>query len=162
LRPAFRIATLWEQISADGNQGAKNGMAQPSVTTVTIDGLKFNALTANVSLATSSDMSGMPGMGSLSAGVQVVVDIHDNVNMPFSTLKHIYDLASVVTRDKVKDIKIEYWQDEKQADALCVYTFKGWISHWSTGSGNGANHTLSLTLQPAMDQKNFADMQLSN
>jgi hypothetical protein len=138
-------------------------MAKPSVTTVSIDGLRFNAYTANVSIATTADVSGMPGMGTLSAGVQVVVDMHDNVNMPFATLKHLFDLASVVSRDKIKDIKIEYWQDEAQQDALCVYSFKGWISHWSTGSGgDGSNHTLQLSLQPALDTKNFAELQMSN
>lgn len=138
-------------------------MAKPSVTTVTVDGLRFNAHTANVSISTSADMAGMPGMGSLNAAVQVVVDMHDNVNMPFSTLKHLFTLTSVVTRDKVKDIKIEYWQDESQQDALCVYSFKGWISNWSTGSGgDGSNHTLQLSLQPALDTKNFTELQLSN
>ena len=138
-------------------------MAKPSVPTVTIDGLRFNAYRANVSLATTADMAGMPGMGSLNAAVQVVVDMHDNVNMPFATLKHLFDLTSVVTRDKVKDIKVEYWQDESQQDALCVYSFKGWISHWNTGSGgDGSNHTLQLSLQPALDTKNFAELQMSN
>ena len=138
-------------------------MAKPSVTTVTIDGLRFNAHTANVSVATSADMAGMPGMGSLNAGVQVVVDMHDNENMPFSTLKHLFDLASVVTRDKVTDVKIEYWQDESQEDALCVYSFRGWISHWNTGSGgDGSNHTLQMNLQPALDTQNFVEFQMSN
>lgn len=138
-------------------------MATPSNTTVTIDGLKFNAYSANVSLATSADASGMPGMGTLSCGVQVAVDMHDTLNMPFSTLKRLYELASVVTRDKIKPIKIEYWQDESQQDALCVYSFKGWISNWSTGSGgSGSNHVLHLSLQPALDTQNFVDLQLSN
>ena len=138
-------------------------MAKPSVTTVTIDGLRFNAYTANVSLSTTSDMAGMPGMGTLNAGVQVVVDMHDNTNMPFSTLKHLFQLTSVVTRDKVKEIKIEYWQDESQQDALCVYSFKGWISNWNTGSGgDGSNHTLQISIQPALDTKNFTELQFSN
>ena len=138
-------------------------MAKPSVTTVTIDGLRFNAYAANVTMATGSDMAGMPGMGSLNAGVQVIVDMHDNVNMPFSTLKRLFELTSVVTRDKVTDMKIEYWVDESQQDALCVYSFKGWISHWNTGSGgDGSNHTLQLSLQPALDTKNFAELQFSN
>lgn len=138
-------------------------MAQPSITTVTIDGFSFNAIMANVTMSTSSDMAGMPGMGSLTAGVQVVVDMHDNANMPFASLKQLFDLTSVVTRDKVKDMKIEYWQDESKQDALCVYSFRGWISHWSTGSGGGgSNHTLQLTLQPALDSKNFAELKLSN
>lgn len=138
-------------------------MAQPSITTVTIDGLSFNAYTANVSLATTADMAGMPGMGSLQAAVHVVVDMHDNLNMPFTTLKHLFDLATVVTRDKVKNIKIEYWQDESRQDALCVYSFKGWISNWNTGSGgSGSNHTLQISLQPALDTESFTDLQMSN
>lgn len=137
-------------------------MAKPSVTTVTIDGQKFNAFTANVSLATMTDMSGMPTMGSLSCSIQVSVDMHDNVNLPFSMVQHLYNLANVVTRDKIKDIKVEFWQDESQQDAICTYSFKGWINHWSTGSGDGSNHTLSLNLQPALDAQHFVDLRLSN
>ena len=138
-------------------------MAKPSVTTVTIDGNKFNAFTANLSMSTTTDMAGMPGMGSLNCAVQVTVDMHDNVNMPFATLKKLYDLARVVTRDKVREVKIEFWQDEAQQDALCVYDFNGWISQWSTGSGSdGTNHILTLTLQPAMDTQNFTDLRMSN
>lgn len=72
-------------------------MARPSVTTVTIDGKKFDALTSNVSLATMSDTSGMPTMGSLNCCIQVSVDMHDDGNMPFEVLKKLFDLANVVT-----------------------------------------------------------------
>lgn len=137
-------------------------MAQPSVTTVTIDGNKFNAASASFSLATASDNAGMPQMGSLSCGIDVVVDIHDNQNMPFNTLKSLFELANVVTRDKVKDVKLEFWQDEKRQDVICSYAFKGWISHWQTGSGGGGNHTLSMSIQPAIDSKNFSEMKISN
>ncbi|HLW83630.1 MAG TPA: hypothetical protein VKR60_00365 [Candidatus Sulfotelmatobacter sp.] len=139
-------------------------MAQPAITTVTVDGQKFNALSASVSFATASDQSGMPQMGSLSCGIDVVVDIHDNQNMPFGTLKKLFELANVVTRDKIKDMKIEYWQDEKQQDAICSYAFKGWISHWHTSSGgNGStNHVLSMSLQPAINSQNFSELRISN
>ena len=138
-------------------------MAKPSVTTVSIDGNKFNAYTANVQLATSVDAAGMPAMGSLNCSVQVSVDMHDTVNMPFATLKKLYDLTSVVTRDKIKSIKVEFWKDESQQDAICVYSFNGWISHWSTGSGgDGSNHILQMNLQPAMDTQNFVELQMSN
>ena len=137
-------------------------MAQPSVTTVTIDGNKFNAASASLSLATASDNAGMPQMGSLSAGIDVVVDIHDNQNMPFGTLKKLFELANVVTRDKVKDVKLEFWQDEKQQDVICSYAFKGWIRQWHTGSGGNGNHTLSMSIQPAIDSKNFSEMRISN
>ncbi|HEV7676403.1 MAG TPA: hypothetical protein VGQ12_17865 [Candidatus Angelobacter sp.] len=138
-------------------------MPQPSVTTVTIDGDKFDALTASVSFSTATDSSGMPMMGSFNSSIEVIVDLHDNKNMPFSTVKKLFELAKVVTKDKVKDVKIEFWQDENRQDVLCSYAFKGWISHWHTGSGGGTNnHTLSISVQPAIDTKNYNDLRISN
>jgi hypothetical protein len=138
-------------------------MPQPAVTTLTIDGQKFNALSASVSFATASDQAGMPQMGSLSCGIDAVVDIHDNQNLPFSTLKKLFELANVVTRDKIKDMKVEFWQDEKQQDVICCYAFKGWISHWHTSSGSGSvNHTLSMSLQPAINSQNFSELRITN
>lgn len=137
-------------------------MAQPSNTTITIDGQKFNALSAHVAISTIHDDAGMPLMGSTRCAIECVVDMHDNVNLPFSTLKGLFELANVVTRDKIKDIKIEFWQDENHQDALCTYAFKGWISHFSTGSGGSANHLLSLSIQPALDTKNYIDLQMGN
>jgi hypothetical protein len=139
-------------------------MAQPSVTTVTIDGDKFDALSASVSFSTASDNAGMPMMGSFNSSIEIIVDLHDNKNMPFSTVKKLFELAKVVTKDKVKDVKIEFWQDENRQDVLCSYAFKGWISHWHTGSGGGgtSNHTLSISVQPAIDTKNYNDLRISN
>jgi hypothetical protein len=138
-------------------------MAQPSVTTVTIDGDKFDALSASVSFSTASDNAGMPMMGSFNSSIEVIVDLHDNKNLPFSTVKKLFELSKVVTKDKIKDVKIEFWQDENRQDVLCSYAFKGWISHWHTGSGgNGTNHTLSMSLQPAIDQSNYNDLRISN
>jgi hypothetical protein len=45
--------------------------------------------------------------------------------MPFATLQNLFALAGVVTRDKIKSIKVEFWQDEKQEYALCTYSFQG-------------------------------------
>lgn len=59
-------------------------------------------------------------------------------------------------------MKIEFWQDENRQDVLCSYAFKGWISAWHTSSGNGANHLLSISLQPATDTSNFSDLRISN
>jgi|SRR5437870_4865003 len=138
-------------------------MASPSNTTVTIDGQKFNAMSASVSLATPSDHSGMPQMGSLHCGIDVVVDIHDKDNLPFPAIKKLFELANVVTRDKIKDIKIEFWEDENRQDVICSYAFKGWISHWHTSSGGGsASHMLSLSIQPAINSQNFSELRISN
>jgi hypothetical protein len=135
-------------------------MAQPLVTTVTIDGNKFHALSASVSFSTASDRAGMPMMGSFVPAIEISVDLHDN--MRFELLKKLFDLAKLVTKDKIKDIKIEFWQDDEGQDVICTYTLKGWISHWNTSSGNGGNHTLLMSIQPALDQNNYSDLAISN
>ena len=137
-------------------------MSQPSNTTITIDGNKFNALAAHVSLATVHDDTGMPMMGSARCAIECTVDMHDNVNLTYFTLQALYELANGVTRDKIKTVKFEFWQDENQDDALCTYTFQGWISSFTTGSGGGGNHILSLSIQPALDNKNYINVTMGN
>ncbi|HLJ88278.1 MAG TPA: hypothetical protein VKZ53_15775 [Candidatus Angelobacter sp.] len=152
-------------------------MANPLRSTVTIDGAKFDALSSLVSFTTLKDRAGMPEMGSLATEIKVYVDFHDDKNMPQSTLKKLFDLTHVVTRDKVVDMKIEYWKDDAKKDALCSYRFKGWISRFetgnplsyatgSTGNGNptpaGINHLLVLDLEPSMNQQNFKDISMGN
>ncbi len=137
-------------------------MAEPSNATITIDGSSFNALTVHVSLVTTQDDVGMPMMGTTRCAIECIVDMHDNVNLPYSTLQKLFDLSKMVTRDKIKDMKIEFWQDERRLDALCTYSLKGWISHFSTSSGGTGNHLLSLSLQPMLDSKSFIDLKMGN
>jgi hypothetical protein len=136
-------------------------MPQPLVSTVTIDGDKFHALSASVSFSTASDRVGMPMMGSFVPTIEICVDL-DKGNMPFDLLQKLFDLAKLVTKDKIKDIKIEFWQDDSAQDVVCAYTLKGWISHWHTSSGNGGNHILMMSIQPALDQNSFSDLAISN
>lgn len=137
-------------------------MASPANTTVTIDGNSFNALSTHVGFNTIHDDQGMPLMGAQACTISVTVDIHDQENMPFGTLNALFGLANQLTREKVRDMKIEYWTDENKQDAICVYQFRGWISSFYTISGSGANHILSLTLQPALDSKQYVDVKMSN
>jgi len=148
--------------------------AQPYRSTCTIDGNKFDAVESCVSFETDKDRAGMPQMGSLRTNIYVVVDFHDDKNMPFSTLSKLFNLANVVTRDKVKDIKIEFWKDDAHSDALACYKFKGWISRFQTCNPAGGdtsasttaapplNHMLIMFLEPAMNQQNFQEIALSN
>jgi hypothetical protein len=147
---------------------------QPSRSTVTIDGNKFDALEVRVAFETAKDRAGMPQMGSLRTTIQAVVDFHDDQNMPFGTLNHLFDLSNVVTRNKIVDMKIEYWKDDSRQDALVSYKFKGWISGFHTANPAGTdgglatdgsvnlNHALILELEPALNQQNFPDVTLSN
>jgi len=136
-------------------------MPNPSVSSVTIDGDKFNALSTHFSVSTMHG-AGMPQMGSQVWGIEVVVDMHDMENMPHATLQKLFKLASTITQDSVKDIKIQFWTDESQQDAICTYGFQGWISHFSNSSGAGGNHTLSLSLQPKLDAKQFVNITMGN
>jgi hypothetical protein len=142
-------------------------MASPTRSTVTVDGTKFDAVSTQVTFTTAKDRAGMPQMGSLQTEIKVWVDFHDDTNLPHASLKKLFELANVVTRDKVKDIKIEFWKDDAHQDALCSYTFKGWISGFQTynptSDGNGSvNHLLVLDLEPALNQANFKDVNMSN
>jgi hypothetical protein len=158
--------------------------ASPYRCTVTIDGTKFDAVSATVQFHSDKDRSGMPQMGSLSTNIRVVADLHDDKNVPFSAVKKFFEMANVVTREKIKDIKIEYWKDDSHQDALCSYAFKGWISRFETANphpigsyggemkwepsddASGAyqtlNHALVLDLEPALSQEYFKDIKLSN
>ncbi len=101
-------------------------------------------------------------MGSLRTAIEIVVDMHDNVNLPYSALQKLFQLANIVTRDKIKLIKMEFWQDDAKQDALCTFSFRGWVSNFSVNSGGEGNHILSVSLQPALDTKNFVDIQMGN
>jgi len=148
--------------------------ASPYRSTVTIDGNKFDAMEVLVVFETAKDRAGMPQMGSLKTSIKVVADFHDDKNLPFGTLSKLFDLAKVATRDKIKDMKLEYWKDDSKQDALCSYKFKGWISGFhtcnpagtdsglATDSNPNLNHMLILDLEPTLNQQNFKDVALSN
>ena len=158
-------------------------MANPYRTTVTIDGQKFQAVTTSVKFNTAKDRAGVAQMGSLATKIRVWADLHDDVNLPFSMVKHFFDLANVVTRDKIKPVKIEFWKDDSQHPALISYSFNGWIRRFETsnpldflprgvstttedalaeGTAPSLNHMLVLDIEPALNQQNFGDVQLSN
>lgn len=145
-------------------------MANPYRGTVTIDGTKFDAVSCQVVFTTAKDRGGMPEMGSLRTRIRVWADFHDAQNLPFASLRKFFDLANVVTRDKIKDIKVEFWKDDSHQDALCTYRFKGWISNFETtnppleSSGDlpGINHMLVVDLEPVMNQQNFQEIAIGN
>ena len=138
------------------------GITTPGNSTITIDGNSFNATSTHISVSTTHDGFGMPTMGSQNWVINATVDIHDTENISYSTLSTLFDLSHTLTKDKIKDIKIEYWVDEAQQDAICVYSFRGWIASFTTTSGAGGNHLLHLTLHPALDSKQYVNVTMSN
>ena len=137
-------------------------MAQPSNASVTIDGNRFDAISAHVGVETQHDGTGMPMIGTMRTIINCMVDIHDTKNVPFGTLQALFNLSDGVTREKIKVIKVEFWQDDKQDDAICSYSFNGWISSFHISGGGGINHILNLTLQPELDSKQFVKLQMAN
>jgi hypothetical protein len=157
-------------------------MATPYRCTVTIDGTKFDAVSTSVRFGTDKDKTGMAQMGSLTTEIRVWADFHDDKNLPFSDLKKFFNLANVVTRDKIKDMKVEFWKDDSKQDALCSYAFKGWISRFETSNPSSSNtqinvadddkhfqgiapplnHRLVLDLEPVLNQENFKEVKMSN
>lgn len=158
-------------------------MTAPYRTTVTIDGTQFDAVSTSVKFTTDKDRSGVAQMGSLATRIRVWADLHDDQNLPFSSVQKFFNMSNVVTRDKIKSMKIEFWKDDSKQDALCNYSFNGWIRRFETSNpldflnygqqtsaedvlANGAapslNHMIILDLEPALNQQNFQDIRMSN
>jgi hypothetical protein len=137
-------------------------MSTPSRTTATVDGDSFKALTTNFSPGTHPEGTGTPLMGSTVSSLDLHVDINDAVKMPFKTLQALFQLSNIVTRDKIKDIKLVFWQDDSQSDAICTFKFNRWISHFNISSTESSNPTLSLNIQPAVEKNNFYQIEMGN
>jgi hypothetical protein len=140
-------------------------------TTVTVDGSKFDAVWASVRFFTQKGRAGLPEMGGLETSIKVCVNLDDDANFPHEKLKKLFDLANVVTRDKVKDVKIEFWKDDAHQNAICSYSLKGWIAGFETTSnppadGNGPgphlNHVLVLDIEPVLNQQNIKEIKMGN
>ena len=101
-------------------------------------------------------------MGTMSCGMEFSADMHDTGNVPFTSIQKFFELANLPTRDKIKEIKLEFWKDDNRTYALCSMSFKGWISSWTITSGNGSNHVLHISLQPALNKNYYHDLRLGN
>lgn len=136
------------------------GGGRPSVSSLTIDGDKIWCQSISVGLTTQPNRAGKPAIGAFHVHIEAVVDLHNDIT--FDVLKKLFDLAKIVTSDKIKPIVIEFWTDESHNDVVCSYSLDGWISHFQTHSGGGGNHTLVMTIQPTLDQQNVFSLDMSN
>ncbi len=137
---------------------------QPSNATVTVDGNKFNAFSAHLGIDTAHDFTGMPAMGRSTYSITCSVNMHDTDTLPFDSLKSLYNLANIVNREKIVDMKVEFWTDDQQQDAICTYTFRGWISafHTTAGGVSGGNHILTMTFTPELDTQQYMKIEMGN
>ena len=145
-------------------------MAQPNVSSVSIGSDQFRAVGIHFGVSTlNRGFPGTPLMGSIACTVLVMVDLNDQVNMPFTFLRTIFELSYGVSREKIQDIELLFWSDDAAQDAICTYKFRGWISNYTTTTGfgnkeasSGGNHILTLTLQPELDVTNFVKIAIGN
>lgn len=143
-------------------------MSSPNIATVKIGPTSFRAVGVHFGISALNNAPGVPMMGGIACSILVMVDMNDQVNLPFEALKSLFNLSYGITRDKVQDVVLTFWSDDTATDVICTYTFRGWISDYTTttGFGNsqgaGMNHILTLTLQPEVDPKEFIKIAIGN
>ncbi len=137
----------------------------PGRVSITIDGTKFNAVEAVFAMGTQKDPAGMPVLQTLNTAVHLRVDLNDDKNAPFDTIKKLFELGNVPDRSKLKPMKVEFWKDDTMQDVICAYNFKGWISMFritNTGVDAGYNHVLEMELTPIINKENYQEVKISN
>jgi hypothetical protein len=140
----------------------------PVRATLSFDGEKLDVVEAIFAMNTQKDPAGMPVMQTLSTSVQVRIDLHDDKNVPFGTLKKLFDLSNVATREKVKDMKMELWKDDAKKDVVCSFKCKAWISSFRVSNvggdvgGTTYNHLLDIEFTPVHNQANYQEITLGN
>jgi len=140
----------------------------PGRVTVTVDGAKFNVVDAEFVINTQKDQAGMPVLGTLNTSVRFRVDLNDDKNCNFQTIKKMFDLSNVPSREKIKEFKVEFWKDDEMKDVICSYKFKGWFSSFRTsnvgGENNGRtyNHVLDAEVTPIVNKENHQEVSLGN
>jgi len=136
--------------------------------TLTFDGEKVDVVDAVFAMHTAKDPSGMPQMQTLTTAVNVRLDLHDDQNVKFATIKKFFDLSNVATREKIKELKLEMWKDDAKKDVICSFKCKAWISSFrasNVGADTGGtvyNHVLDIEFTPVHNQANYQEIVLGN
>jgi hypothetical protein len=110
----------------------------------------------------------MAVMQTLMTSVSVRIDLHDDKNIPFQTIKKFFDLSNVATREKIKDLKLEFWKDDSKRDVACSFKCKAWISTFRVSNiggdsgGTTYNNLLYLEFAPVHNQANYQEITLGN
>jgi len=144
-------------------------MATPYRSTCTINGTSFDCVSVSIAVQTAKDQNSMPLMSTMTVSVDCLVDFHDDNNVPYSTLSTVFALAQKPKTGNYVPVKIEFWKDEEKQTALCSYNFQGWVSSFHTFNPtqqssipNSFNHVWLLTIQPALNSQNYAQLSMSN
>jgi len=130
---------------------------------VDIGGIRFHAHSCDVMVGTAKDELGLPQMGTQITNVAISVDMHDEENMPFDKIQGLFDLANIVTSDKIQAVTIDYLRDENPDNVIVSFTFEGWIKliQFSNRSGDVNDH-LYLELEPRVNEMNYKEITIGN
>jgi hypothetical protein len=150
----------------------------PAKVTVSVDGTEFDAITVQFGVSTEKDQAGIPMNQTLQTQAKIWVDAHDTKNFPFGSIKKLFELANVPDDTKQKEMKISYWKDDRKENAICTYSFKGWINKFDTytpvpitgdtrggpavSGGQHYNTIVYLELQPIINKSNHQEVTIGN
>ena len=127
---------------------------------VSIGGIKFKSNNVNLSLSTHRDSTGLPILQNLQTTVIVQLDMYDEDNMPFPSLKSLFEMAKLPIGANVNDVDIDFYKDDAGTDVICSYHFKGWITRYETYTTPGSNGILTLELCPIINQQTGANVDI--
>jgi hypothetical protein len=134
----------------------------------TVDGTKFQAVEATFEMNTMHDQAGMPTMQTFNTTIHVRIDLHDTTNFPFSNIQKLFNLGNVPTREKIKELKIEFWQDDAMKDPICTYQCKAWVKSFRTSNtdsdtgGVAFNNLLDVVFSPVVNQADYSAIKIGN
>lgn len=136
--------------------------------TLTFDGKKIDADRATFMVNTRKTELGMPKNELPLVSAIVRINLNDKENCPFDLVQKLFNLSIELDSTKrIKDVKIEFWNDLKQKDAVS-YSFSGWISSFRTSNldsdsaGGNLNNYLELELLPDTTRKGFPSITAGN
>ena len=111
----------------------------------------------------------MPNLGSVGTSVSLTVDLLDTDNASFQKVARLFELANRAQQEKIVDVKLWYWLDERQEDAVMQLSFPGWVSRFNAsqpmiagGPEGGPVHMLLIEIEPALDQTHYKRILMSN
>jgi len=106
------------------------------------------------------------------AAIQLSADALDAMAV-HAAVELLADRSPDTWLDKIKQVKLEFWQDGSKQNALCSYSFQGWISAFQTVNPAGTmsdvttqgqvlNNMLVIDITPQLNQTNQPNFTFSN
>lgn len=146
-------------------------MANPYRCTAQIGDVEIQAVSVDFDLFSRKDDLGLPKIGSASTNIELTIDLLDTDNATFQKVSRLFELANRVHQEKVVDMKLSYWLDENQEDAIMQLSFPGWVSRFNASQPmiagpdagkQGLVHMLVVGIEPALDETHYKRIVISN